>query len=76
MKNKFIKAANTYVLIDQIESVNEYNHLDKPVVHVNTKSGKCHVMPSGVKAAFIIEMLIQGGSLDVEEEQQRYTEGL
>ena len=73
MSNRFIKAEGKYIRIDDIESVQEHTHLEAPIVHVITKSGRCHTMPVGIPAAFIIEMVIQGGTLDVQEEFERYT---
>jgi hypothetical protein len=53
--------------------VQEHTHLEAPIVHVTTTSGRCHQMPPGIPAAFIIEMLIQGGVVDVQKEFELYT---
>jgi len=70
---KFIGYNSNYISINDIESVKEHTHLEAPIVHVTTKSGRCHQMPSGISAAFIVERLIQGETLDVQKEFEQYT---
>ena len=70
---RFIKSQSNYISINDIESVQEHTHLEAPIVHVTTTSGRCHQMPPGIPAAFIVELLIQGNTLDVQKEFELYT---
>ena len=71
--SRFIKSQSNYISINDIESVQEHTHLTAPIVHVTTTSGRCHQMPPGIPAAFIVELLIQGDTLDVQKEFEQYT---
>ena len=73
---KFLKSKGTYLRVEDIESIKEVSHLGAKIVHVITKSGHAHVMPTGVPAKFIMEMLIQGDVLDVQEEFSLASEGI
>jgi hypothetical protein len=73
---KFLKSQGTYIAIAEVESIKEVFHSGSSQVHVSTKSGACHVMPWGIPAAFIMELLIQGEVIDVQKEFQLYTDDL